>query len=188
MNKFSYFRADGIRRFFHQFKLEPKGVQGMDGALVSGTIHVIQWLADGDSRRNVSCKVLPQLSGSRSHGSVLAPPSERVASRFVFLCAKRTGMQLRIKFFTGRRSIPYLIGRAMKEHVGVIHHWVLEAEMVPLGGGHETHISFQSGISRVSPDNCRVFPGYPGSLLKPQHRPPSEMAQWGRVFAQATDK
>lgn len=83
----------------------------------------------------------------------------------------------------------------------MIHYWMLEAEMEPLGGGHETHISLQSGISRVSPRYLQSISSYlqsicrylqsisrvSGSLLKPQH-PPSEMAQWSRVFAQATDK
>lgn len=177
--------------FFHQFELDPKGVQGMDGALVSGTVQVVQWLADGDSRRNVSCKVQRSYLDRAAMDLFLAHLSERVASRFVFLCAYRTGMQLRIDFFTGRRSIPYLIARTMKERAGVIHHWMLEAEMVPLGCGHETHIFPGSRYFQVFSRYFQYFqalPVFPGSLLKPQHRPPSEMAQWTRVFAQATDK
>lgn len=73
--------------FFHQFELDPEGVQGMDGALVSGTVQVVQWLADGDSRRNVSCKVQRSDLDRAAMDLFLAPLSERVASRFVFLCA-----------------------------------------------------------------------------------------------------
>lgn len=57
--------------------------------------------------------------------------------------------------------------------------------MEPLGGGHETHISLQSGISRVSPRYLQSISSYLQSICR-YLQIFAEYFQGIRIFAEAS--